>query len=84
LSLQFDPLDLGDEPVGTIIEERGNDAKHGVTEAADVQDVVAVRCLGRRAGVQVDADEVRLGSSDAAELMRRTGRLFPRLTSRDR
>ena len=42
-----------------VVEERGDHAEHGVTEAADVQDVVAVRGLRRRVRLQVDADQLR-------------------------
>ena len=44
--LELDRFDLGDKPVGTVIEERRYDVKHGVTEATDVQDTIAVRSLG--------------------------------------
>jgi len=37
--LQLYPLDLGHEPAGIVGQEGGYDAEHGVTEAADVQDV---------------------------------------------
>src|SRR4051812_37002331 len=45
--LKLDPLNLGDEPVGAIIKERGNDVEHGVTEATDVQNVVTIWGLSR-------------------------------------
>ena len=42
--LQLDRLDFGDEPSGVVTQVRGDHVEHGVTEAADVQDVGA---LGR-------------------------------------
>ena len=47
LWLQLDRLDFGDKPAGVPAEERGHDVEHGVIEAADVQDVAAVRGLRR-------------------------------------
>ena len=37
--LQLDRLDFGDEPSGVVTQVRGDHVEHGVTEAADVQDV---------------------------------------------
>ena len=61
--LQFDRLNLRDEAVGVVGEESRDDAENGVTEAADVQDVVTVRGLRRRGRLQVDADQLWLGNS---------------------
>ena len=63
MPLQFDPLNLGNEPVGTVTEERSDDTEYGVTEAADIQDVATIRSLGRRGRLQVNADQLRLGST---------------------
>jgi hypothetical protein len=46
---------------GDFVEEGNDDAENGVTEAADVQDVVAFQGLCRRGRLQVDADQLRLG-----------------------
>jgi hypothetical protein len=37
--LQLDRLDFGDEPSGVVTQVRGDHVEHGVTEAANVQDV---------------------------------------------
>ena len=50
--------ETGDEPGGIVREVRGDDVEHGVTEAADVQDVVALRRLRRSIRLQVDADQL--------------------------
>lgn len=55
-------LDLGHEPAGVVGQEGGNDAEHGVTEAADVQDVGPLRGLRRGVGLEVDADQLREGT----------------------
>ena len=48
---QFDPFDLTDEPLPIVGQEARNNTKHRVTEAADVQDVVAIRRLGGTVGL---------------------------------
>ena len=55
--LQRNRLDFRDEAGGVVVQERGDHAEHGVTEAADVQDVTPIRGLRRRVGLQVDADQ---------------------------
>ena len=55
-SLQFDRLDFGDEPSGVVTQVRGNHVEHGVTEAADVQDVVSLGCLAGSVGLNVQAE----------------------------
>ena len=57
--LQLDGLDLGHEAAGVAAQERRHDAEHGVTEAADVQDVFPLRSLRRCVRLQVDADQLR-------------------------
>ncbi len=42
--LQLDRLDFGDEPSGVVTQVRGDHVDHGVTEAADVQDVSTLPC----------------------------------------
>ena len=37
--------------------------EHGVTEAADVQDVVSLRCLAGSVGLNVDANQLRVGDA---------------------
>ena len=53
-TLKCDAVDLGHEAEWIGAEERRDDLEHGVTEAADVQDVATVRCLRRRVGPHVD------------------------------
>ena len=53
--LQRNRLNFRDEAVGVVVQERGDHAEHGVTEAADVQDVATLRGLR----LQVDADQLR-------------------------
>lgn len=55
--MRINRLDVSDEPAGLLGEKRCHDAEHGVTEAADVQDV---RALRRLAGHTIR----RLGFSD--------------------
>jgi len=57
--LQLDGFDFGHEPAGVAAQERGHNAEHGVTEAADVQDVFPLRSLRRCVRLQVDAHELR-------------------------
>ena len=57
--LQRDRFDFRDEAGGVVVQERGDHAEHGVTEAADVQDVTPLRGLRRRVRLQVDADQLR-------------------------
>src|SRR3990172_4925350 len=45
--LHLDRLDFADKPAGVLGGEGGHDTEHGVTEAADVQDVAAILGLGR-------------------------------------
>jgi len=61
--VQLHRLDLGDEAAGVVRQQRRHDVEHGVTEAADVQDVVPLRGLRRAVGLEVDADQ--LGGRDA-------------------
>ena len=42
--------------------------EHGVTEAADVQDVVSLRCLARSVGQDVDADKLRIGDNNSQSI----------------
>lgn len=56
---QLDRLDLGHEPLRVGREERSHDIKHSITKAADVQDVVPVRGLRGRVGLQINANQTR-------------------------
>lgn len=58
-SLQLDRLNFRHKPRRVGREERGHNLEHCVTEAADVQDVAAVRGLCGRVGLQINADQTR-------------------------
>ena len=51
---QLDLLDLGHEPAGVVGQEGDHDAEHGVTEAANVQDVGPLRGLGGSVWLDVE------------------------------
>ena len=55
---EFDGLYFGDEPCGVASEKRRDHVEHRVTEAADVQNAVALGRLRRSIGLDVDADEL--------------------------
>jgi hypothetical protein len=57
---------LRHEAVAIGFHERRDHFEHGITEAADVQDVASLWCLRGGAGLNVDADQ--LGASDVATL----------------
>ena len=52
---------------GIAGQVRGDDVEHGVTEAADVQNVVTVRRLRRGVGLDVNANQLRAGDAVTAE-----------------
>ena len=56
--LQRHRFDLGDEAISVILQECVDHLEHGITEAADVQDVAAFRGLDRLRRLQVDADQL--------------------------
>ncbi len=48
-------LDLGHEPAVVVAQEGGHNAAHGVTEAADVQDVAAMGAQAAYSKLDADA-----------------------------
>src|SRR4051812_31016399 len=67
-SLQLNQFDLANEAASVVGKERSHDIEHGVTEAADVQNVVALRRLHGLVGLQVDANQLRRDSLATGEL----------------
>ena len=57
--LQLDRIDLGYKAAAFVGQEGSHDAEHGVTETADVQHIAAIRGLGGRVRLEVDADQPR-------------------------
>ena len=65
-TLQLDGFDFADEAGCVVFQERADDVEHGVTEAADVQDVVSLGCLAGSIGLDVDADQLWIGNAVSA------------------
>ena len=58
-ALQSNRFDFGDEAVGVATQKRSHNVEHGVTEAADVQDVFHLRSVRGRIQPELDGDNLR-------------------------
>jgi hypothetical protein len=56
IALQFNRLDVNDESMVVVGEERSDHVAHGVTEASDVHGVSSFTSLNRLVRIQIDVD----------------------------
>ncbi len=63
ISLDSTSATNGNEPCGIVVQVRGDYMEHRVTEAADVQDVVALVSLRRTVWLDVDTNRLRIGGT---------------------